>query len=190
MTECWAIILAAGASVRFGSIKTLALWRGNTLLDNALAIARAACGENVMVVTGCHAEALAPYLMGVHTVYNDHWADGMGASIACGVNALPTTAAALILPVDQPLITVDYGAALLALSVAEDKAVLTRSGNLTGPPTALPARLFDRAKLLTGENGLKTVLHADEMLTIDNAAALRDADTPAQLQKLESAVGL
>ena len=87
-----AIVLAAGAGVRFGGGKLLAPYQGAPLLHAALAAAQAAPVRSVTVVTGAGAEAVsaavrafAPEIRIVHAT--DH-AEGMAASLRAGVATL------------------------------------------------------------------------------------------------------
>src|SRR4051812_13619599 len=69
----WTLILAAGASSRFGSAKALAPWKSGTLLSRALATARAVTGNRVLVVTGGHAESVVSHLGSVLWAFNPRW---------------------------------------------------------------------------------------------------------------------
>jgi CTP:molybdopterin cytidylyltransferase MocA len=72
-----AVVLAAGASTRFGSPKQL------LLLPRILERIRASSVDDVVVVTGAHdVETEA------RTVHCDEWQLGPGASLRCGLHAL------------------------------------------------------------------------------------------------------
>ena len=91
-TGVWAVVLAAGASSRFGSPKQ------RLLVEPVLERVRASCVEGVVVVTGAHeVESSA------QTVHCPDWRRGPGASLRCGLAALPAEAeAAVVVLADGP----------------------------------------------------------------------------------------
>jgi CTP:molybdopterin cytidylyltransferase MocA len=86
------LVLAAGASTRFGSVKQ------RLLLDPVLERARASSIADWIVVLGAHEVGTA-----ARTVRCPDWEQGPGASLRCGLAALPGTAeAAVVLLADGP----------------------------------------------------------------------------------------
>jgi nicotine blue oxidoreductase len=88
----WAVVLAAGASSRFGSPKQA------LLLEPVLERVRASSVDDVLVVLGAHElESSA------RTVRCPDWDRGPGASLRCGLAALPDDAgAAVVVLADGP----------------------------------------------------------------------------------------
>ncbi len=88
----WAVVLAAGASSRFGSPKQ------PLLLEPVLERVRASRVDGVVVVTGAHeVESSVP------TVDCPDWERGAGTSLRCGLAALPDEAdAAVVVLGDGP----------------------------------------------------------------------------------------
>jgi len=81
----WAVVLAAGASSRFGSPKQ------ELLLEPVLERVRRSDIDDALVVLGAHElEVTAP------TVRCPEWALGPGASLRCGLAALPPDAEAAV----------------------------------------------------------------------------------------------
>ena len=93
MSDIWAVVLAAGAARRFGSPKQ------RLLLEPVLErVRRSAVGENLVVVLGAHELETA-----ARTVHCADWQRGPGASLRCGLEALPTDAeAAVVVLADGP----------------------------------------------------------------------------------------
>jgi CTP:molybdopterin cytidylyltransferase MocA len=87
-----AVVLAAGAGSRFGGPKQ------RLLLPPVLDAVRASCVEELLVVAGAHRLELD-----VPVVECDEWERGPGASLRCGLQALPAeTEAAVVVLADGP----------------------------------------------------------------------------------------
>jgi CTP:molybdopterin cytidylyltransferase MocA len=81
----WAVVLAAGASSRFGSPKQ------RVLLEPVLERVRKSSVAGIVVVLGAHdVDVSAP------TVHCPDWELGQGASLRCGLQALPEEAEAAV----------------------------------------------------------------------------------------------
>jgi molybdenum cofactor cytidylyltransferase len=187
----WTLILAAGQSERFGGVKALATWKSGTLLSHTLELAGEHSGERICTVLGAHAEALRPVLnRGLHSE-NPNWQQGMGTSIAWGLQQIlrrnPQVSLITILPVDQPLITVTHLRELAAQAAATEHCVLTAglAGN-EGPPAAVPSSYFRQVLELRGSLGLKSFLLKSQYETLFEPSALEDVDTPLALAELRS----
>jgi len=90
-----AVVLAAGASSRYGASPP----KQQVFLPGVLAaLARSDAVDRVLVVTGAYAVDT-----GTRTVQCDEWERGAGASLRCGLAALPADAeAALVVLADGP----------------------------------------------------------------------------------------
>jgi len=88
----WAIVLAAGASSRYGTEPPKQV----ELLPRVLAALRESSVDDVVVVSGAHA-------LRVESVHCPDWERGPGASLRCGLSALPPEAeAAIVVLADGP----------------------------------------------------------------------------------------
>jgi len=90
------IVLAAGASARFGQPKQLLDWRGQPFVRAVARTALAAGLSPVIVVTGANAEPVEAALrdLPVQIVRNAEWQEGQAGSIRAGVRSLTPTALA------------------------------------------------------------------------------------------------
>ncbi|RZK90347.1 MAG: nucleotidyltransferase family protein, partial [Hymenobacter sp.] len=109
------LLLAAGSSSRLARPKQLLPYQGQTLLRHAAEVAVASPCRPLVLVTGALHDELLPEIEGLpfHVVRNDNWADGMGGSIAAGLQELETASegpkvdAVVVMLCDQPLLTED-----------------------------------------------------------------------------------
>jgi nicotine blue oxidoreductase len=90
----YAVVLAAGASSRYGTSPP----KQQVLLPNVLAALAEASLDGVVVVTGAHAVETS-----ARTVRCPEWSRGPGASLRCGLAALPAgVEAAVVVLADGP----------------------------------------------------------------------------------------
>lgn len=91
-TVIWAVVLAAGSATRFGSPKQ------ELLLEPVLARVRQSSVDDAVVVLGAHELDTS-----ARTVHCPDWRRGPGASLRCGLRALPPEAeAAVVVLADGP----------------------------------------------------------------------------------------
>jgi CTP:molybdopterin cytidylyltransferase MocA len=122
-----AVVLAAGASSRYGGVKQ------RELLPSVLAALAGASVDEVVVVEGAH--ALEP-AAGVRVVRCDDWRRGPGASLRCGLAALaPTSSRVVVVLADGP--ELDPRAVERVLADPARVAAATYDGRTRGHPVAL-----------------------------------------------------
>ena len=181
------IVLAAGASSRFGSPKLLAEIRGKPILRWSVEkILRAGPGE-VIVVVGHQGDAVGAALEGlcVRVVRNGEWAEGMGSSLRAGVAATPNTDAVMIALGDQPGLSDSAIAALLRTHEEKRGRIIVPSyRGERGHPVIFPATVFPELLALRGDRGARDVILRDpgrvERVELDAPVPL-DLDTGADL---------
>lgn len=183
-----AVILAAGASRRFGAPKQLAEFAGQSLIQRVCETALAADLQPLVVVLGAHATSVAAQIrhLPVDCTHNEEWASGMASSLRCGIQHLSRIArsqAAAVSLVDQPLIHAAHLQALCALRVsAQVQIAATRYGDTLGAPAVFDRALFDQLCALRGDRGAGKLIRASTSrvaLTFDDAAI--DIDHPDDL---------
>src|SRR6195952_2654075 len=152
-----AIVLAAGASTRFGSAKQLVRVAGRPLLHSAVAHAADVAGSAVSVVLGARAAELTPLLTHSQAliVINRQWREGIASSIRAGVARLPASCnAALLILADQAAVTAeDLKRLVSAWRRQPDYVVAARYGMTTGVPAVFPRSVFSDLAALRGDTG-------------------------------------
>lgn len=197
MKSCAALILAAGAASRWANgPKVLASWDGRPLIDHVADVARAAGAAPIYRVLGAHREVIEAVVApsDVSTVFNPRWADGLGASLACGMRALladpvaSDCAGVLILLGDQPLVS---GSTLRALRERHERSghglVFSSSGEgRRGPPAFVARRFWPELTGLSGEEGARTlaVAHPDQVAIVSAPESAADIDTAEDYARL------
>jgi molybdenum cofactor cytidylyltransferase len=187
-----AIVLAAGASSRFGSAKQLVRVAGRPLLHTAVARAADVAGAAVTVVLGARAAELAPLLThsAASVVINRSWREGIASSIRAGVARLPPSCTAvLLLLVDQAAVTgEDLKRLVGAWRRQPEHIVAARYGTTTGVPAIFPRSSFSDLQALRGDMGARALLqrNPDRVVRVPMPSAALDIDTPEDLLKLGS----
>ncbi|HEU4516531.1 MAG TPA: nucleotidyltransferase family protein [Steroidobacteraceae bacterium] len=189
----WVVLLAAGASRRFGGPKLLACIDRESMLRRAARCAVAIAPAGCIVVLGARAERVRKELSGLplQVVVNRHWRRGLSASLAAGIRALPASArAALVVLADQAAL----GPGDLALVAAAWRArpasiVASRAGGILGPPAVFPRRLFRELRRLRGDQGARALLRdpARRVVGMELPQSAIDIDTAAEAMRLRSA---
>lgn len=84
------ILLAAGASTRYGKVKQLLDWRGEPFVRAVARTALEAGCSPVVVVTGANADQIGTVVedLEVHVVHNPDWEEGQASSIRRGIQAI------------------------------------------------------------------------------------------------------
>jgi molybdenum cofactor cytidylyltransferase len=163
-----AIVLAAGASRRFGRHKLLASFRGAPLVRHAVGAAVAMPVDEVVVVVGRDAAAVRAAVGEAAVRWHEHpeYEAGIGGSLAAAVGALRRDVeAALVLLGDQPTVRPAAGAALIAEWRRTGAAVVVPAyrddGGLgRGHPVLFDASVFPELRALRGDVGARSVIAA------------------------------
>ena len=186
------IILAAGESRRFGSPKQLAMFRGRTLIENAINAALGTGCRPVVVVLGANADEIEKHVpKAVRVVRNEVWASGMASSIRAGVIAIESEVDAAILTLcDQPLVGRE---AVMSLAAgAKNGLVATEYQNKTlGVPALFGREYFGQLKALEGDVGAKKILmeQSAKVERVRNPWAELDIDTVEEVRKFMGELG-
>ena len=185
------VVLAAGASSRFGTTKQLVEIDGIALVKRAVDVAIMSKASATVVVVGHDQEQVAAALMPFNgfLVCNENYSKGISSSLSQAVRATRHAADALIVMLaDQPLITASHIDTLIDLwTGSADEIVATAFDDITGPPVLFASSCFDELALLQGDAGARALLGDDRftLQTIAFADAAIDIDEPAGLSRLQ-----
>ena len=180
-----AILLAAGHSRRMGAFKPLLPFGKTTVIQSCLNNLRAGGVEGIVVVAGHRAAELKASLVAVESIYfvvNTDSQSEMSASIACGVQALPASARAVLIALtDQPAIPPLVIQSILGAWRGGSKLIIPQYNERGGHPVLVDLEFREQLLSLDPELGLKAFFdaHKDQVhrLKVDSSYIARDLDT-------------
>jgi CTP:molybdopterin cytidylyltransferase MocA len=184
------IVLAAGEGRRFGGPKALVRLSEVPLVERAVSVLQQGGCWPVTVVLGAGADEVERDcdLSGANVVRNEAWATGIASSLLIGLDATEPTGAkaAVVLHVDQPLVTPALIARLVATWRKQDKSVIARfSGEAVSPTLIEGSRWHEVRAAVVGDRGAKEVLLREPALVAfvdcDDVGDPRDIDSPEDL---------
>jgi molybdenum cofactor cytidylyltransferase len=190
-----AVILAAGASTRMGTPKQLLRFGGETMLRRAASVALKAGCRPVVVVTGANATPSRKALRGldVQEARNQQWESGISSSVRVGIEAVvtanPRTAAVVLMLCDQPFVTREIIARLVAAHLETGRSIVaSHYGESYGVPALFDKTHFAELTTLEGDAGAKQIIrkHLPKVHLLPFPEGEIDIDTPDDLARLQS----
>ena len=207
-----AIVLAAGASTRYGQPKQLLPVGGKTMLQHVVDVVLASPVDQIIVVLGHRAgEIGASVRQGLPTaaeasvrpglptaadiVTNEEWQAGLSTSVQAGLRAIRSDIqAALFVLADQPAITPGIIAALLGRyrETGAPIVVPTYRGD-RGNPALFDRSLFAELTEVRNDQGGRQLIdryaNRTEKVEVGSEAVLVDVDTEEDYQRFKEAYG-
>jgi CTP:molybdopterin cytidylyltransferase MocA len=173
------LVLAAGEGRRFGGPKQLARLDGRPLVEHALAALSGL--DRVVVVLGARADEVraGADLGAAEVVVCSDWAEGMSASLRCGLDALAGAGEVVIALADQPLVT---AAVVARVRSAPGPAARAVYAGAPGHPVVIRRPLLERAGELRGDAGFRDLLGGVAEVECSDLADPRDIDTREDLE--------
>ena len=181
------ILLAAGASKRFGSDKLMHPLAGNTTVATAALANLRAAVPHVIAVVRPGAPALENLLSisGATVILCPNAEDGMGASLATAVRASGEVGGWVIALADMPYIRPETIAKIADALAAGAALVAPAYRGERGHPVGLAPRFRAQLEALSGDEGARALLRENpgllELIEVNDPGICRDIDTPADL---------
>ena len=162
------VILAAGAASRMGQPKQLLEWGKHTLLTKVIETANATTAAAIYVVLGANYDTIHPTIKtkAVQIIKNEHWAKGLGKSIACAAEFLLKDKEAygnvLYILADQPFVSATFlNTQMHAFKRNAKHIVATRYSNTKlGVPVLFDVWYLKILSQLEADDGAKALLKA------------------------------
>ena len=183
--ELGGIILAAGASTRFGDQpKLLVGLDGRPVLEHVIG---PACSvpelERVVVVLGGDAQLLRESIdfRRAEPVLCVDWQRGMSWSLRCGVAALAPVDRVMVLLGDSPTVTPD----LLRRFVNAPAGTRAAYRGVPGHPVVLGRAQIERLQDVRGDIGARRLLEDGPRIECGDIASGADIDTVVDLELLQ-----
>jgi len=193
-----ALIMAAGASRRFGSCKLLADLSDSPnasaepLVQRTIRMANALPVEQVVMISGQWHQPLeearaAGQIGPVELSCNPDWQEGLGASIRYGISRLltemPDLDGVLILLADQIAVQPDELTSMITL-LEQHPVVCARYQDRCGVPALFRREYFDQLLALEGDKGARHLLNnpSTPVKSLLMPSAAIDIDTPEMLE--------
>lgn len=178
-----ALILAAGASTRFGVSKQAVRIDGRRMVDIVAATAAEAGLDPLLAVVPPGFDPTPA----VTLVRNERPEAGISRSLRLGVDALPDgVGSAVILLGDEPLVDAGILRELAAAGNRGANVVASRFGDRIGPPVFLRRDAFDLVDRAAGDDGLGPLLRdtTPGLVLVDLPERPIDVDTTADFDAL------
>ena len=187
------VVLAAGTSSRMGRNKLFLPLGGISVLRRAVAAARGAGLDPVLVVLGHESDRALAELQGLPCtpVINEEYARGMNTSVRAGISAVPDDASgAVVMLADMPFVTAGMVRGLVErYRSSETPLVVSTYGDVLAPPILYGRALFPELRALDGDGCGKRVVKAHREEAVEVAwdpVALADLDVPEDVERVRT----
>ncbi len=182
-----AVVLAAGSSKRFGPRnKLLHAVEGVPLLCRVLDAFEGIGLEGLVVVTGHESERVDKLLgaRGIRSVFNPNYKEGVGTSLASGVQSLQGMGleGVLVGLGDLPGLKREHVASVRAafMQAGGNAIVQPCFDGKRGHPVCFPARCFDPLLALKGDKGARELIAQEGdrviLVPLESDGCVRDLD--------------
>ena len=184
------LVLAAGASRRMNDIKQILAFKDSTLLENALKTAKMSKNNQVFCVLGANKEEILQKVdfQSIEIIQNEDWNNGLGKSIAIGVEAIQNYKdydGILVMLGDQPFISSEYLNKMIEKFIQNQSEIIATSySGKPGVPSLFPQKIFSQLKKLKGDSGAKELLRSEKNIIKLEAENTFDVDSPEDYKSI------
>lgn len=189
-----AVLMAAGASSRFGECKLIKKFASRPMFEYALDALPCDKLCAVAVVSGRAEILAAAEARGFIPVLNDRPEDGPPRTIRLGMEAVGDAEGIMFMVADQPLLRRESVAGEIDFFAKNANSIVAMGhGARRGNPVIFPQEFFDELKALRGERGGGAVMAAHRerimLFQLENGAELMDIDTASDYIMLQKENG-
>ena len=191
------IILAAGASVRFGQPKQLIKLRGKYLIEKVLDAALKSRLDRVVLVLGHEYQSILQALGAkvrdpqLEVVINHQYREGQSSSLKAGLESVRQAySSVMYLLADQPMINSNTIDLLLDQFHGSGREIgVPVFEGQRGNPTIFKRSIYEEIMMLDGDIGARDIIakNADRVLyaKIKDPLCFFDIDSPEDLKRLQ-----
>lgn len=187
MARVEAIVLAAGASRRFGEAnKLLREVAGVPIIKRVIAAVQGA-EIPVCVITGWQQERIAAAVAPVPTCWNPDWEQGLGSSLAAGAASCQSGSAILVVLGDMPGVRSDVIQSLMN-QLGDQKGTIVvpvydANPGVWGHPVLFSTDYREALLALSGDHGARMLLQTcSNLIEVPVSGSLEDIDRPEDLE--------
>ncbi len=189
-----AVLMAAGASSRFGECKLIKKFASRPMFEYALDALPYNKLCAIAVVSGRAEILAAAEARGFIPVLNDRPEDGPPRTIRLGMEAVGDAEGIMFMVADQPLLRRESVAGEIDFFAKNAGNIVAMGhGARRGNPVIFPQEFFDELKALRGERGGGAVMAAHRerimLYQLENGAELMDIDTASDYIMLQKENG-
>ncbi len=185
------ILLAAGASERFGSPKALASLGASTVIQHVQSTLLQSACDKIMVVLGGHADQIRPSIFihkRISVVYNKDYNFGQLSSVQAGWRGVDESSqGVMFLPVDCPLITAaSIDGIIQHFKTHAPDILIPTYQHHKGHPPIFNSRLRSKVLELPLSVGLNSLFaeHPPQTIEINDPGIVKSFNTPEELKEL------
>lgn len=191
MISC--ILLCAGLSERFPSIKALAKINGEYIIERFQRNLLATNIGELIIVLGAHRDKIEPFIVKmpqIKVIFNENYSLGQTTSFQKGLLTISEESqGALLLPIDSPFVKGESIYALIEEFFKKQPTILIPTFNSKkGHPPIFNKKIFSEIQSLPPDQGINSIIHKhghdERTLELNDPGIIDTFNTPQEFQTL------